>query len=244
MDETGRAIIARVEAEVVAIKHVTPHMQRITVGGAALESFLRTDGVETPAAWVKVFLPSGEGRAYTIRQINKEQQTLDLDFVLHHKEESYSPASSWAFQAQKGERITLAGPRAGSFALPEDAAWVILAGDVTALPAIQNIAANLPPTVRARVYVEIPTHEDQQEIRSPAALSVVWLEPRERPGLALEQRVLYRPFPLGPGYVWVAGESRIAKELRAHYLRERYLERHRVTTEGYWKVGKADHREG
>ncbi|MGG4774391.1 siderophore-interacting protein [Alcaligenaceae bacterium 429] len=244
MDDMVKPIIPRVEAEVVAVKHLTPHMQRITVGGAALESFLRTEDVETPAAWVKVFLPSGEGRAYTIRQINRENQTLDLDFVLHHNEDSYSPASSWAFHAQKGERITLAGPRAGGFALPDDAAWVILAGDVTALPAIQNIAANLPATVRARVYVEVPTPEDQQTIQSPAALSVVWLEPRQRPGLALGQRVLYRPFPLGPGYVWVAGESRIAKELRAHYLRERYLERHRVRTEGYWKVGKADHREG
>lgn len=244
MDETARPIIPRVEAEVMAVQHVTPHMKRITVGGAALEGFLRTEGLETPAAWVKVFLPSGEGRAYTIRHINREAQTLDLDFVLHHQEDSYSPASSWAFQAKKGERISLAGPRVGSFALPDDAAWVILAGDVTALPAIQNIAANLPARLRARVYVEIPTQEDQQEIRSPAALSVVWLEPRKWPGQALSQRVLYRPFPLGPGYVWVAGESRIARELRSHYLRERYLERHRVSTEGYWKVGKADHREG
>jgi NADPH-dependent ferric siderophore reductase len=58
-------------------------MRRITLGGPEVAMFLRVDGVDAPAAWVKVFLPTGESRTYTISGIDHQACTLDLDFVLH-----------------------------------------------------------------------------------------------------------------------------------------------------------------
>ncbi|WP_261499507.1 siderophore-interacting protein [Acidovorax bellezanensis] len=218
-------------------------MRRITVGGSEVAALLQADGIEAPAAWLKVFLPSGEGRAYTISGIDHQARTLDLDFVLHGVDATSGPASAWASQAHAGERIGIAGPRSGGFALPEDACWTMLAGDATALPAIQAIARSLPAGLKAKVYVEMPQAVDQQAIASAASLRVQWLTVRAAPGMALHQHLMYRPLPPGPGYLWIAGESAAVRALRMHYLQERQFERHRVSAKGYWKAGEADHRD-
>ena len=111
-----RTKTVRATAEVVAARNVTPHMRRITIGGPEVAAILSVEGMAMPAAWVKVFLPTGEGRAYTIRSIDRAAGTLDMDFVLHdHGEGGAGPASAWARQATRGERIGIAGPRSGGF---------------------------------------------------------------------------------------------------------------------------------
>ena len=238
---------ARAVAEVLAARTLTPHMRRITLGGAGLAPFLLMDGIDAPAAWVKVFPPCGTGRAYTVRHIDRAAGTLDLDFVLHGHGPASGPASAWAAQARMGEHVGIAGPRSGGFALPADARWVLLAGDATALPALpalQRIAGALPAQVQAKAYAEVPEAADQQPIDSPARLRTEWFTQRQSPGLALCQALLHRPLPPGPGYLWMAGESRAMRALRQHYLQERGLEPRRVHAQGYWKAGEADHRDG
>ena len=83
---------ARALAEVLAARTLTPHMRRITLGGAEVARFLQADGTGAPAAWVKVFLPCGTGRAYTLRHIDRAAETLEVDLVLH----GHGPASAWA----------------------------------------------------------------------------------------------------------------------------------------------------
>lgn len=243
MLEPDRPRTARAMAQVVATRELTPHMRRITVGGPEVTAFLQVDDVDVPAAWVKVFLPSGEGRAYTISGIDPQAGTLDLDFVLHGADAASGPASAWASQARVGQRLGLAGPRNGGFALPADARWAMLAGDATALPAIQAIARSLPVGLKAEVYVEVMQEADQQAMESLAKLRLVWMVAQEAPGVALRQTLMYRPLPPGPGYLWIAGESGAVRALRTHYLHERGLERHRVSAKGYWKAGEADHRD-
>ncbi|GAB2477600.1 hypothetical protein GCM10027082_30960 [Comamonas humi] len=137
---------ARAVGVVQAVHSITPHMRRITVGGSGIAEFLHMEGIDEAAAWVKVFLPSGEGRAYTVRSVDFQAGTLDLDFVLHGTGPDSGPASAWAWasQASVGEPVGIAGPRSGGFLLPGNARWVMLAGDATALPAIQSIASCLP----------------------------------------------------------------------------------------------------
>lgn len=234
----------RLQAHVLQCNLVTPHMRRITLGGPDVAAFLRHAAADQPGAWVKVFVPGGEGRAYTLRRIDRVAATLDLDFVLHGDSGHEGPASAWAARAQPGECISFAGPRDGGFALPDDARWVMLAGDATALPAIQSIAASLGPEIRLKTYVEVPSAADVQEIRSQAVLRTCWLtgDPAE-PGLALQQQLMHRPQPAGPGYIWLAGESGVVRTLRAHFLNDQGLARTRLTTKGYWKHGEADHRD-
>ncbi|CAM3950113.1 siderophore-interacting protein [Kerstersia gyiorum] len=240
MGERERAAMARAAVDVVAVAELTPHMRRITLGGSEMAAFLQADGIEDPAAWVKVFLPTGEGRAYTIRSVNRRAATLDLDFVMHGDE---GPASAWAAGAQVGDRLMIAGPRSGRFELPDDARWVLLAGDATALPAIQVIAETLPAGIKVKVYAEIAAQADRQRIDTLASMRIAWLQAQGDAGSVLRQSLMFRPFPAGPGYIWVAGESAMVKALRKHYLQEREMPVHRVSASGYWKAGEADHRD-
>lgn len=109
---------------VLKVQSVTPRMRRITLGGEQIAAFSRAPAVDTPAAWVKLFLPTGEGRAYTLRSVDRQAGTLDIDLVLHgdafnakHENSTSAggggPASRWAAQARVGEQVAIAGPRSG-----------------------------------------------------------------------------------------------------------------------------------
>jgi NADPH-dependent ferric siderophore reductase len=43
--------------------------------------------------------------------------------------------------------------------------------------------------------------------------------------------------PADHPYVWIAGESGSVKALRRHFVRERGIDRRRVTFVGYWRQG-------
>lgn len=234
---------ARIVAEVMDVRMSSPHLRRVTLGGAEVAAFLQMRGVDTPAAWVKVSLPSGEDRAYTIRGIDRGAGTLDLEFVLHGEYAASGPASAWVSQARAGERIGIAGPRNGRFTLPADARWIVLAGDATALPAIQTIAQALPAGIGVEVCVELHSQDDRQAIANRAESEITWLQERAAPGIALLQALTNRPLPSGPGYVWIAGESDAVRALRAHYLDVRGLEARRLSATGYWKIGRAAYRD-
>ena len=242
-ETTPKPPTERAAGTVQEVRSVTPHMQRITLGGSEVVEFLKVEGVNEPAAWVKVFLPSGDGRAYTIQSIDFSAGTLDLDFVLHGVDGDSGPAATWAASASLGECIGIAGPRSGGFLLPGDARWVMLAGDATALPGIQSIARRLPSGINAKAYIEVPSEEDRQPINSPAQLRVQWMNAQSHPGLTLCQSLWHRPLPIGPGYIWIAGESAAIKKLKLHYLKDREFPRHSVSAKGYWKAGESDHRD-
>lgn len=241
VSHTPRA--ARTVGIVQRVQAITPHMQRITLGGSEIADFLVSEGVGEAAAWVKVFLPCGEGRAYTIQNLDRQSETLSLDFVLHARAGEAGPAATWAQRATVGERVAVAGPRSGGFLLPAEARWILLAGDATALPGIQSIASRLPAGINAKAYIEVFSGKDQQPIHSVANLRVQWMNAQPEPGLALCQSLLYRPLPSGPGYIWMAGESAAMRRLRLHYLQERALPRSSVSAKGYWKSGECDHRD-
>ncbi|MYM27423.1 SIP domain-containing protein [Duganella sp. CY15W] len=233
----------QVQAQVQATRLTSPHLQRITFGGPELAAFLQTDGIDTPAAWVKIFLPSGESRAYTIRSVDHSAGTMDIEFMLHTAHGASGPAATWAAQAQAGEQVVIAGPRDGGYALPDGASWLLLAGDLTAMPAIQRIAATLPPGLPAEIHVELASPDDRQVIDSTASLNVHWLPAGAMPGSALCLSLLNRPLPPGPGYIWIAGESASIRSLRNRYLQTLWLDAKRVSAKGYWKVGEAAHRD-
>jgi NADPH-dependent ferric siderophore reductase len=83
-----------------------------------------------------------------------------------------------------------------------------------------------------------------QEIRTQASVRTSWFTQRDgTPGLALQQQLMHRPQPPGPGYVWMAGESSAMRTLRLHFSGDRGLSRERLGVKGYWKNGEADHRD-
>lgn len=229
--------------EVLAAWMVSPNIKRIRLGGSEVERFIQADQIQAPAAWVKIQLETGDRRAYTIRCFDPWAGTLDLEFVIHQCGAASGPASRWTQGAKAGDRLAFSGPRQGGFKMPKEAAWLVMAGDATALPAIQSIAHHLSEKVCADVFIELPEAADQQVLISAARLQVHWIAQGAVPGEALCAALGSHPMRNGQGYVWMAGEASAARAIRHLYLQERGLAPHRLSAKGYWKLGQSGHKD-
>ncbi|AMW10638.1 NADPH-dependent ferric siderophore reductase [Streptomyces qaidamensis] len=192
-------------------------------------------------------------RSYTLRGLRRDPDEIDIDFALHGIGPGASvqagPASRWAARAAAGDRVLLLGPavadnRAIRFRPPEDTDLVVVWGDETAVPAASAIVEALPAGTRARVFLEVPHADDIQDLTTEADAEITWLVREERGAegapLALDAlRAAHLPSAERP-YVWIAGESGCVKELRRHFVRERGIDRRRVTFVGYWRRGVSE----
>ncbi|MFF9036700.1 siderophore-interacting protein [Streptomyces sp. NPDC014892] len=189
-------------------------------------------------------------RSYTLRGLRRDPRgdtvEIDIDFVLHGVEPGAAvpagPASRWASQAAPGDRVVLLGPaiadnRAIRFRPPADADLVLIWADDTALPAASAILESLPAGTPARVWLEAHHAGDIQDLTTAADAEITWLVRSEGAPPALDTiRAAQLPSAELP-YAWIAGESGRVKELRRHLVRERGLDKRRVTFVGYWREG-------
>jgi NADPH-dependent ferric siderophore reductase len=192
-------------------------------------------------------------RSYTLRGLRRDPDEIDIDFALHGIEPGASvqagPASRWAARAAAGDRVLLLGPavadnRAIRFRPPQDTDLVVVWGDETAVPAASAIVEALPAGTRARVFLEVPHAGDIQDLVTEADAEITWLVREERgaegaPMTLDTLRAAHLPSAERP-YVWIAGESGCVKELRRHFVRERGIDRRRVTFVGYWRRGVSE----
>jgi NADPH-dependent ferric siderophore reductase len=192
-------------------------------------------------------------RSYTLRGLRRDPDEIDIDFALHGIGPGASvqagPASRWAARAAAGDRVLLLGPavadnRAIRFRPPQDADLVVVWGDETAVPAASAIVEALPAGTRARVFLEVPHAGDIQDLVTEADAEITWLVREERgaegaPMTLDTLRAAHLPSAERP-YVWIAGESGCVKELRRHFVRERGIDRRRVTFVGYWRRGVSE----
>ncbi|MFE2217305.1 siderophore-interacting protein [Streptomyces canus] len=185
-------------------------------------------------------------RSYTLRSLRRNPDEIDIDFVLH---EPAGPASAWAARACAGDKVQLLGPavadnRAIRFRPPEDTDLVLLWGDETALPAVSAILEALPAGQRARVWLEVRDAGDIQDLATEADAEITWLVAEETGAacspMALDALRDARLPDAERPYVWIAGESGCVKELRRHFVRERGIDRRRVTFVGYWRQGMTE----
>ncbi|MFF0157517.1 siderophore-interacting protein [Streptomyces sp. NPDC005263] len=253
--------------QVVRTRRLGPSLVRVTFGGEDLHAFssdgrdqslslfLPHPGQAEPAVPVEL----GDGwwqgwrelpddvravmRSYTLRALRRAPDEIDIDFVLHTPA---GPASAWAARAAAGDRILLLGPaiadnRAIRFRPPVDTDLVVVWGDESAVPAVCAIVESLPAGTRARVWLEVPHAADVQDLVTEADAEITWLVRNEAGAegspMALDAlRDARLPLAERP-YVWIAGESGCVKELRRHFVRERGVDRRRVTFVGYWRRG-------
>jgi NADPH-dependent ferric siderophore reductase len=164
-------------------------------------------------------------RNYTIRAVRGEE--VDVDVVLHER----GLMVEWTRAARPGDQLAW-GEVAGTYDPPADTDWQLLAGDITALPAIGRILEGLPPAARAIVVGETVDPADRQEWETRGDVEVVWLEGGEASGL--EHAVRSFPEPDGNGYRWMAGETRCVRYARRHLRHERGVPRERWSLTGYW----------
>ncbi|MCX4432613.1 MULTISPECIES: siderophore-interacting protein [Streptomyces] len=239
-------------AHVVRTERLTPHMQRVVLGGEGLAEF--TAGTSTDHYVKLLFAPEGVTypepfdverireelpreqwpvtRTYTVRAWDPELRELTLDFVVHGDEGLAGP---WAAHVQPGEVVRFMGP-GGAYAPDAGADWHLLAGDESALPAISAALEALPEGAVARAFVEISGREEEQKIDSD--VEVVWLHRGDRPlGEALVEAVRALDFPAGRVHAFVHGEAGFVKELRRLLRVEREIPREDLSISGYWRLG-------
>lgn len=263
--------------QVVRTRQLGPSLVRVTFAGEELREFY-SNGCDQS---LSLFLPHpgqpepvvpvelGDGwwqawrelpddvravmRSYTLRQLRRNPDEIDIDFVLHGVEPDAAtpagPASRWAADASAGDRVVLLGPaiadnRAIRFRPAEDTDLVVIWGDETAVPAASAIVESLPAGTRARVWLEVQHAGDIQDLVTEADAEVTWLvrDHRQEPGVEGSPMALgaIREAQLPPAerpYVWIAGESSHIKALRRHFVGERGIDRRSVTFVGYWRQG-------
>jgi NADPH-dependent ferric siderophore reductase len=189
-------------------------------------------------------------RSYTLRALRPDARgrtsEIDIDFVLHGVEPDAEvpagPASRWASGAAAGDRVVLLGPavednRAIRFRPPADTDLVVLWADETALPAASAILESLPPGTRARAWLEVQHAEDIQDLFVTAEAEITWLVRDDGSPMAVDAVRAAELPPAENPYAWIAGESGCVKEMRRHLVRERGIDRRRVTFVGYWRRG-------
>ncbi|MER5912967.1 siderophore-interacting protein [Streptomyces sp. NPDC001982] len=239
-------------AQVVRTERLTPHMQRVVLGGEGLAGF----GADTCTDHYVKLLFGAEGvtypepfdiqrirdefppehwpvtRTYTVRAWDAEHLEMTLDFVVHGDEGLAAP---WALRTRPGDTVRFMGP-GGAYAPDASADWHLFAGDESALPAIARSLESLPEGAVAHAFVEVSGPEEEQKIDSD--VPVVWLHRGDRPvGEALVEAVRALEFPAGRVHAFVHGEAGFVKELR-HLLRvERAIPREDLSISGYWRLG-------
>lgn len=212
------------DAQVLRREQVSPHLVRMVLGGDGLADFASTG---TPDEWVGLVVPGQfQSRYYTVRSWDGAE--LVLDVVVH----DVGLVTEWAKGDCVGDQVTITEPK-GSYALPDDAGWIYLVGDLTALPAMARIARE-NTSVPLQVWAEVP--DDLADYFDGGDVDVTWLEAPEH-GSDLAAVVESLPFPEGPGYFWMAGESAQMRAIRKHLMRERQLPSAAYDVMGYWRGG-------
>ncbi|MFF3487138.1 siderophore-interacting protein [Streptomyces sp. NPDC002701] len=239
-------------ARVVRTERLTPHMQRVVLGGEGLAEFTAgtstdhyvkllfgAEGVTYPEPFdmtrIREEFPREQWpvtRTYTVRHWDPEQRELTLDFVIHGDEGLAGP---WATRVQEGELVRLLGP-GGAYAPDPTADWHLLAGDESALPAVAATLEAMPAGAQVRVFVEVAGPAEEQKIDSD--VEVVWLHRGDRPvGEALVAAVQALEFLAGRVHAFVHGEAGFVKELRRLLRVEHQVPREDISISGYWRLG-------
>jgi len=243
-------------AEVVHRAQLSPGMIRVTFGGPGLAEF-RGTGVGDE--YVRVFLPNeGEAeptwpfpkgdywdypdgvepspmRTYTVRRFDADRAQLTIDFVVHDG----GVAATWAQRAEPGDVVGLNTPT-GLYDPPADMAWQIVLADAAGLPAAARLLEQTAPGVRTRAVLEVPSAADRQEIAHHDDVDIVWVYGGNGHGQSrLEEILRSAELPAGPGYIWVAGETKAMRGARRYLRHELRLPSGAYKVIGYW-IAKAE----
>ena len=188
-----------------SIERPSPTFARVELGGPELVDF-GVDGplcdqriklilpgpaglpaLNAPTWWEEfTALPEetrGAVRTYTVAGVARDggRTRILVDFVLHAG--AHGPGSDWALAARVGDELLGVLPHRGQPAggiefEPGEADRLLLVGDETALPAIEQILRELPARDGGRtgaVFVEVPCAEDIRDLPAVDGIEVTWL---------------------------------------------------------------------
>ncbi|KJK17611.1 siderophore-interacting protein [Pseudomonas sp. 2(2015)] len=232
---------------VLRVTELTPRMRRITLGGPELQGFTSVGSDDH----VKLmFACSAEEQAvldnldfsrdglrptmreYTPRRIDLAGGEMDIDFVLHGD----GPASTWAAQAQVGQVLNMAGPRA-SLVVPDIFDSYLLVGDETAIPAIARRLEELPAGRKVLAVIEIENAQEQQALTSAAQVEVIWVLRQQQDLLDVVKDL---SLPSGQLYTWVALEKSLMRKAKRLLIDDKGVKEDLIKAASYWQLDPHD----
>lgn len=234
--ERVRYDLVRRKLTVHSTELLTPGMRRIQFSSPELTGFQS----RSPDDHIRMFFLDKDGnplpRDYTPRAFDADNNILTIDFALH----GHGPAATWAANAQVGDTLEIGGPR-GSQIVPDDFDWYLLVADESALPALARRVETLRDNVPVTTVVAIANAAEKQSLTTRAALTQHWItrgEPSPSDAATLLDIVRDLPLPAGEGYIWIAGEADIVKQLRAYFVEERQHPSDWIKAPAYWHRAK------
>lgn len=241
------------------VQRLSPHMVRVVLGGDGLAGFEPTPFTDSyvnllfrpPSASYDVpfdldlarSLPRDQWpapRRFTVRSWDPRRRHLTIDFVTHGDE---GVAGRWAQGARAGDRLALRGP-SGGYRPDTDAAWHLMIGDESALPAIGASLEQVPDGVPVFVVALVDGPADELDLPSPGRLHLSWLHRDANPGaddLLLRAAEKLNP-PGGRVQAFVHGEAVETRAVRKHLLGERGIPREALSVSPYWRRRFTDER--
>ncbi len=194
-----------------------------------------------PSIWIRLWVPSLKRdmlvqRGYTVVDPDPASDQFSLDFVLHEPE---GAAATWARNAAAGSTAEVAiTPQ--RLIIDPAIGTVILAGDASAVPAINSILESLSDGTRAHVLVQ-EAHVDRAELplgRADHSETTGQLLDPAPDGAAIVAAIDSLDLDPHDLFVWAAGERRLVKAIREHARGILALPRERQHAQYYWIQGK------
>ncbi len=227
------------ELTVVRTEEVGGHLVRVVAEGESLATFGDPElpGLAATDSYVKIAFGESK-RTYTVRSFDRAERRIAIDFVVHGDEGLAGP---WARRAQPGDSIALMGP-GGAYSPDPGAAWHLLAGDLSATPAIAAALEALPADARGAALIEVESDADRIELSAPAGVDVRWAvnpDIADVDFLARQVAVADWPADRATAQVFAHGERESIKAIR-RVLRELEVPRERISISGYWARGRAE----
>lgn len=240
------------------VSDLTPRLRRVTFEGRDLARYAASDQIHcrllfqgkdvAEPQWPRlnddgriVWPASGvlASRIFTVRRVDPEAGTLDIDFVLHGGD---GPGATWAASAAPGDIVGILGPAAHG---PRPAARYLLAGDETGLPGIARILEELPATATGVALIEVADAAEEQEIDGPPGVDIRWLH---RDGAApgttsLLVDALRAEDLRGVGddlFAWVGAEYSAFRDMRSYLRNEVGLSASQMVAFSHWRHGMSE----
>lgn len=256
---TRRPQRPQIVLEVAERIQLTPHLVRIVAGGPGMSQVEDNGSTD---AYAKMLFANPEAgltppydmaalreelplellpavRTYTIRRFDLDADQVWIDFVVHGDE---GVAGPWADAAAPGDPVVLSGI-GGGYAPDPEAAWHLLAGDESALPAIASALEAMPAEAQGVALIEVHDADEQLELTAPAGVDVTWLHRDGRQAgttSLLTDAVRAVAWRDGRVQVFAHGERGAMKQLRPYLTDERGLDRSQLSLSAYWAHGRKE----
>lgn len=174
-------------------------------------------------------------RGYTFVDLDVAAGTFAADFVLH---EPHGAASAWAAAVTPGTEVEIALTPARP-KVPEGTERLVLAGDITALPAINSWVEQAPDDMPIEVFVADDGHDHAGlPVSTRDGVSVTWTAADEG-GHALAATIADGGVRPGAVYAWGAGEKDLVKALRGAFTDGLGLTKKEQFSQFYWFRGRS-----